>query len=338
VGDQQAHRDADVVDDVIAPAVRCTVAAVMLLAGLAGSAAAREIALPEVGRVGRVTVRAEDGAGAPARRIAAQAGPALDSVETDLPGLPHVAEVEVRVVRHAADLAAIAPPGRGAPTWAIGVAYPDLGVVVLALRARDGSLVDVDRTLTHELAHLALGRALGGREPRWLTEGFAYLHSADFSLPRMTTLAGAVWRRELIPLGSLEAAFPAREDEAALAYAEAYDFVAFLARRGRYADPADDGDRDALRWFLADLAAGLSPDAAALEVFGRDLHQLEDEWRVSLRERLLLVPLSALGGLVWVLGAVLLVAAFLRRRSQRRRRLAAMAEEEAPKPPAPASA
>ena len=28
--------------------------------------------------------------------------------------------------------------------------------------------------------------------PRWLTEGFAYLHSSDFSWARATTLMGAV--------------------------------------------------------------------------------------------------------------------------------------------------
>jgi hypothetical protein len=37
---------------------------------------------------------------------------------------------------------------------------------------------DVDKTLDHELAHLALGAAVPGA-PRWLHEGFAWQHAAD---------------------------------------------------------------------------------------------------------------------------------------------------------------
>src|SRR5262249_30893750 len=127
----------------------------------------------------RATVVAQDGLASQAARAADIAPTALAAIEADLAHLPRVDRVEVRLVRHAEDIAAAAPPGRGAPAWAVGTAYPEEGVVVVAMRGRDGAVLDWERTLVHELAHMALDRALGGRTPRWLTEGFAYLHSAD---------------------------------------------------------------------------------------------------------------------------------------------------------------
>ena len=129
-----------------------------------------------------------------------------------------------------------------------------------------------------------------------------------------------------------------REDEAELAYAESYDFVVFLARRGRWADDRDDGSRAAFHQLLAELAGGRSLDDAAVSAFGRPLAALEAEWLESVRARYLWFPLGAAATLVWVLGGALLVLAWLRRTVQKRRRLRQWAREEAgddePGPPA----
>src|SRR5262249_12695472 len=147
-----------------------------------------DVALPVTVVRGRVTVRAERGADGALPAIAARADRALAESAADLPGLPVPAHVEVRGVRDAADLARAAPPGRGARAWAAGVAFPDLGVVVVALH-RGGDVLDVAGTTAHEMAHLALGAAFGAagtaapngsvtrggpRAPRWLHEGFAW--------------------------------------------------------------------------------------------------------------------------------------------------------------------
>jgi hypothetical protein len=286
------------------------------------------LVLPLSAEAPRVSVRAEDGLADQTARAAAIAGPALARIEADLAGL-RVPQVEVRLVKHAEDIAAAAPAGRGAPTWASGTAYPDEGVVVVALRGRDGALLDWERTLAHELAHVALGRALGGREPRWLTEGFANLHSSDESLTRATTLFGAMVAGKIRPLWEIEETFPAEEAEAGLAYAESYDFVAWLAWRGRWSDDRDDGDREPFRRFLAELAAGNDLDAAGLAAYGRRLVDLEAEWLGSLRARYLWVPLSFFGGLVWVLASLLLVIGWLRRRAAKRSTLRRWEIEEA---------
>ena len=307
-------------------------AAVVLALLAARPAGAQSISLPVALRRGAVYVRAERGMERIAERVAESARDSLQAIAEDLPGLPTPRTVEIRLVKRAEDLARAAPPGRGAPPWAIGVAYPEAGVVVAAYR-RGPVPGDIDAVVIHELAHLALGAALGPRAPRWLHEGFAYLHSSEFSIERTRTLTGMAWTGDVIPLAELDRSFPAAEDAAGRAYAQSYDFVSFLARRGRYQGPEDDGNRWPFRQLLADLARGDSLDQAAREEYTSSLKQLFDEWRASLRDRYLTVPASVLGAALWVLCAVLLVLAFIRKRRQGRVTLARWADEEAGQPP-----
>lgn len=287
------------------------------------------LTLPVVIAGERVTIRAEAGLEKQAQHLADEASTDLRRIEADLDGLAHADNVEVRLVRHMEDIAAAAPTGRGAPEWAVGTAYPEEGVVVVALRLRNGDIADVDRTLAHELAHIALGRAIGNEHtPRWLTEGFAYLHSSDFSFERAATLTGAVIGHKIVPLAQLDEQFPEREDEAALAYAQSYDLVAFLARRGRWSDDRDDGDRSAFRAFLVELARGATPDGASRTAFGRRLVDVEAEWLESVRTRYLLYPIGLGGVLFWMTGALLLVLGWWRRRRLARRTLERWAVEE----------
>ena len=307
---------------------RAALGALIALAALGGRAAAAPT-LPLEARAGRITVRAEAGLERPAQKLAESAEAALARIAGDLPGLPVPRAIEVRLVTHAAELAAVAPAGRGAPAYAVGVAYPDLGVVSVALR-RGADQLDAAATLRHELAHVALGAALGPRVPRWLHEGFAYQHSAEWSWDRMETLAGMSWLGGVIPFHELDRAFPEAELPAHRAYAESYDFVGFLARRGRYEDREDDGDRWPFRHFLAAIAGGGTVDAAARQAFGRPIAELFEEWRADLGKRYLLMPVGLFGLALWILVALLLVLAWRRRRKQNRIRLTQWeAEEEA---------
>ena len=305
-------------------------ALVLTLGGMSRAHAAGP-ALPVRVERGRLVVVAEAGLAQEARLLAVTGERALTEIADDLGGLPAVDRVEARLVIHAEDLAAVAPPGRGAPPWAVGVAYSDVGVVIVAARGRRGELLDMKNTLAHELAHVALGRALGALPgspppPRWLNEGFAYLHSSDFSWERAQTLFSAVLGGRVPSIHELDAAFPAEENEVALAYALAYDFVGFLASRG--AADGVPGDRAAFRRFLAELARGAGLDAAARTAYARSLGELEREWLERLRERYLWLPAGTFGMLVWGFTALLLVLAWLRRRHQKRLRLRRMELEE----------
>jgi hypothetical protein len=290
-----------------------------LLAWLTPATAAPR--LEPVAHAGRISVLAEPGLESVAHDLADSAELELGRIAADLLDLPTPRAIEVHLVRNAEDLPAVAPAGRGAPAWAIGVAYPDLGVISIAMR-RGPTLANPQSTLRHELAHIALGAALGDRAPHWLHEGFAYQHSGEWSWERTETLAGMAWARGIIPLDELDQNFPRDELPASRAYAESYDFVGYLSRRGRWEDPSDDGDRWPFRRFLRDVGHGSDLDSAAMRAFGKSLHALFDEWRSDLGNRYMLAPVGLLGALLWLLCAILLGLAWWRRRRQNRRRLA----------------
>ncbi len=284
--------------------------------------------LPFVTEDGRIVVRAEAGLEGLAVRVAARADEELRAIATDLRGLPVPDVVEIRLVHDAADLGRAAPPGRGAPAWAAGVAYPDVGVVVVATY-RGPSSIDVGGTVDHELAHLALGAALGAAAPRWLHEGFAWLHSSDWSFDRTQTLTNMAWFGSVISLDDLQHGFPMEEAPASRAYAQSYDFVGFLARRGRWPEATDDGDRYPFQVFLAQLAATGDLDQAAQRAYGRPMSLLFEEWEADLEARYMFLPVGIALGLLWLFAVVLLVLGWRRRRRQNRVRLAEWDRREA---------
>jgi hypothetical protein len=296
--------------------------------GLAARVAHAGVDLPVVVDRGPIHVRAAAGLEREARRLAERAERDLERIAADLEGLPRPATVEIRLVVDTDELSGVSPPGRGAPRWAAGVAFPDVGVLALAIR-RGGQLHDLDKTLAHELAHLALGAAVP-TAPRWLHEGFAWQQARDFDLDRLQALAGMAWFGGVLPLDELEAGFPAAEAPASRAYAESYDFVGFLVERGRYPDADDDGDRWPFRRYLRALAGGATLDDAALEAYGATMDELFVEWKSSLVRRYLLVPASVFTSALWVIASCLLVLGWWRRRRRSKAQLATWeAEEEA---------
>lgn len=270
---------------------------------------------------GLAVVRAEDGLFDLADQIAWRADETFTEIGPDLAGLETPKRVEIRVVRDTADMQRVAPPGGRVPKWAVGVAFPAQGVLVIA-QWRGGQKLDILGTLDHELAHLALGAALGDHAPRWLHEGFAYLHSSDWSSDRAQTLAGMAWFGSTIPLEQLDVGFPAEELPASRAYAESYDFVSFLSRRGRFSENDDDGDRYPFRVFLAELAHSDDLDAAAVRAYGRPMRSLFDEWQSDLKQRYMFLPIGLLLVSIWLFAGLLVVLAWRRRRRQNKSRLA----------------
>ncbi|HWN68382.1 MAG TPA: hypothetical protein VNM90_12150 [Haliangium sp.] len=294
-----------------------------------GRALAQEPALdlPVVVQGAGVVVRAEAGLDELARQAAERVPAHLARVSADLEGLPVPGPIELRLVKRAEDLGRAAPPMRGAPEWARGVAYPELGIAIVATR-RGHEPIDALRVIDHEVTHLALGTALRGRAPRWLDEGFAFVHAADDSPARTQLLVGMAWTGNTATLSDLEQMFRGSEATVDRAYAQSYDLVAFLARRGRYPDKHDDGERWPFQRFLAAIAAGETPHEAARTAYGVPLSDLFGEWHEDLRQRYLMIPASLFMLGLWVLAAILLVLGAARRRSTNRSILDRWEQEE----------
>jgi hypothetical protein len=227
------------------------------------------------------------------------------------------------IARDLAELARLAPRDHPPPRYAVGVAYPAAGLILLSLDAPGLSArPDLEVVLVHELAHLALFRAVGGHAvPRWFAEGLAIHQAGEQTLARIQTLYAALGDGSLLPLDELDGAFAAHPFEVDVAYAESADLVGFLQR--------DTQSPRKLRRLVAELRRGAPFDAALLASFHYSLPTLEREWRDDLRERFGSLPLVLGGGALWVFASVLLVLAFRKRRVQQRRALTRMGDEEA---------
>ena len=133
-------------------------------------------------------------------------------------------------------MATFAPAGAPYPDYAAGVAYSEIGLVLLSLTpVHPSTEQDLGEVFRHELAHVALYDAVNSQAvPRWFNEGFAMVASGESSFLRMKTMLFANVGGSLIPIHDIERSFPDDELKAQVAYAEAVDVVRFLgAPRGR---------------------------------------------------------------------------------------------------------
>jgi hypothetical protein len=218
-------------------------------------------------------------------------------------------ELTVRVGINPEQMQQLAPRGIRLPKYASGVALPEQGIILLTLTAPDSwEPVAIKTVLKHELSHLALYRAVGGKPvPRWFSEGLAITQADDSSLARVRTLWEGSVRGTLIPLEGLSNAFPSRPYQVNLAYAQSADFVAFLR----------EGQDNLGRFYrlIGALQEGVAFDRAVFTAYHVPIGYLEREWRYSLQRRFGRLPLLLTGvGTIWVVVSVLLFAAYIKTR------------------------
>jgi hypothetical protein len=232
-------------------------------------------------------------------------------------------ELTVRVGRNSDEMRALAPAGRQPPRYAAGVAYPDLGLILLTLTSPDtGKRPDVATVLVHELSHIALHRAVQGNPmPRWFVEGLAIHHAAESSLARTRVLWEATVQDRLIPLSELDRRFPSHHAEVNIAYAQATSLVTYLLN--------EDGGPERFRQLVAQLREGTAFEAGLLQSYGVSLQGLERAWRAELRQRYRTLPLLFGGGTLWVLITLLMFVAYGRYKRRASKKLARWAAEEA---------
>jgi hypothetical protein len=230
--------------------------------------------------------------------------------------------VIVYLARTPGEMASLAPEGAPFPKYASGVAYPEIGLVLITLSpVHPNDRHELGEVFRHELAHLALDEAVRSAPvPRWFNEGFAVFASGESSFPRLSTLWMATLGDDLLKLSDLERTFPADENTTLIAYAEAADIVRFLVRRQ---------DRHRFSRMIEMLRGG-RPFAVALEdAYGIEPSQLEYEWREDVAKRYTFWPVLFSSSVVWFGALALFVWAYRRRRRHHYRTLRRWEREEA---------
>jgi hypothetical protein len=232
-------------------------------------------------------------------------------------------DLRIRIGRNTDEMRALAPRGRMPPQYASGVAYPDLGLILLTLTAPDtGKRPDVETILVHELSHVALHRAVGGRPlPRWFKEGLAIHHANESSLARTRALWEATLQGRLLPLSDLDRHFPGHRTEVNVAYAQATSLVTYLL------DEEDGAARFA--HLLRELRGGAPFEAALLESHGFSLSALERTWKAEVQRRFRTLPLLLGGGTIWVLASLLVFVAYARSKRRAKKKMDKWEAEDA---------
>ena len=248
-----------------------------------------------------------------------------DSVRADLSarlGRPVLNDVTVYIARTPGEMATLAPEGAPFPKYAAGVAYSDIGLILLTIHpVNPNAQHDLAEVFRHELAHVALHDAVKGRAvPRWFNEGFAEFASGESSFPRLQTLWSATTSNQLLPLSRLERSFPADAVTASVAYAEAADVVRFLVRKQ---------DQQRFVSMIGRVREGQSFNSSMQDAYGLDLASLEYEWREDVAKRYTFWPVLFGGSIVWVGAIGLFVWGWRRRRKRDKATLARWTKEEA---------
>jgi len=186
---------------------------------------------------------------------------------------PQIETVDIFVYPSQTDLASAMQ--LGGHSWAGGVAYPELGVILIAAPANSDGLLAMQQDIPHELTHMALFNLLGSQGyaflPTWLNEGLATYFETSPDPEYAQAIRTAQEDNNLMPLTALCAPFPEEPIRARLAYAQSGSLVHYL--RGQYGWTV-------VRELLWAYADGQACGTGTESVIGQDLTRLEREWRL----------------------------------------------------------
>ncbi len=294
----------------------------LVLAALFVVFAGAALAAPTVVRTPRIAFAVHPDRVAMANELAKDAETVLAEVERQLgaspPERPADAppEVSVRIVHTEAEFLEAMPNNRTIE-WAAGVAFPELGLVVLRINANTrAGIHDVFR---HELSHIVLGRTTGHRDlPLWFIEGVAVHQAGERLAERWQRAADATLTESLPLLDTVRDRFPADGTGADFAYAHSTAFVGHLLSRH--------GSWTGVRTLVAKVRGGLPFEAAFEAAYGHPRAALEAEFREVVARSASWLPVLFGGGLFMAVLVSLVAGALIFRRREARRRIAAMAD------------
>ena len=241
---------------------------------------------------------------AAAKLLSEQVEPLREHIEgtlgRDWPGV-----TEIRLGMGREQMEALAPE-RPVPSWAVGLAWPKLNVVVMEAK----SLVQGDgqKTFRHELVHVALGQ-LGNDWPRWFQEGVAQVLTQEhrYDLEPYAALVRAVRTDRVFRFDDLTHAWPDTAADVQLAYAQSEAFVRFLLERH---------DAAQLQVLFDETSKGTPFPTAFALAFHTTVGVEEAAFRLQLPNRYPLWPVITMGSSLWALSALMVVVGYARRRRQ----------------------
>lgn len=208
----------------------------------------------------------------------------------------------IQVVLAAEDSAA----ARGTSPWVAGYALSNSSLVVL-FPARSpvyphDTLEDV---LRHEVAHVLIARAAGGRDvPRWFHEGLAVVVERPWDLEDRSRLAWELMAGPRLRLRDIDAMFEGGAAAQSRAYSLSTAFVRDIIREHGATAPAA---------ILAAVAQSVPFDRAVATVGGHPLGAMEDAFWNRQRVWTVWMPMVTSGEAFWF-GVILLAALAVWRR------------------------
>src|SRR5450830_464751 len=268
----------------------------------------------------RLVIEPQPGLPPSANRLAAGPNPWIESV-MELVGLDEPGP-DIRVVLAPES----SPLARAVPAWVSG--YTDgVSNVVVLLAERTPSYPDggLEEVLAHEVAHVLIHRASGGRPvPRWFNEGLAMLAARSWRLRDQTELALSLLSGPRVPLWKLDDLFQGDRWQVECGYALSGTLVQDLLERYGPAVP---------RIVLARVAHGDTFDEAMRSATGATLLDIGEAFYARQTTLKRWIPILTSTAALWFGISVLAIVAAIRKR-RRRVELEEEAEEgEAEQPP-----
>jgi MYXO-CTERM domain-containing protein len=202
---------------------------------------------------------------------------------------------------------------RQVPPWTAGFAVGSASLIVLFPSRSPAYPHDtLEDVLRHEVAHVLISRAAGGRQvPRWFHEGLAVAVERPWNLEDRMRFTSALLFGPRLGLAAIDELFAGDEG----AQQRAYSLSAALVRYLIHEQGSDAPSR-----ILREVARGQPFNSALAAVAGQPVLDLEAAFWRSQRAWTTWIPLIASSTAIWF-GVIGLAALAVRRRRQRSRQL-----------------
>ena len=202
--------------------------------------------------------------------------------------------------------------GDGFPDWGVGCAIPEQNLIILKSPYHFKYYRSFSQVVTHELAHIFLGKYANGKKiPRWLDEGFAMHQSQEWTIGQDVSIARAVLTGSILPLSDIESVNAFSESKAELSYTESFLAVSFLYNQ--YGKGTE-------KELLAQLANGSSLDMAFLRTIGSNYLSFQLDFEKYLKTKYNWVSFLGDTFFLWLgLAFLIVILYFLKRRYTRKR-------------------